>query len=1615
MSQVPPNNPDFEHLDFFITEKNNIDSKISILQKAISEDNDSLVSETWDEIKKYFPKETSPEDVEGTVVVYDTETTGLRSSLKDAQKYHQKYQDRLTEFAGIAMLKTKNGYFPLVLPDNSADPVFFHTYVNPFKSPLENFPKDVSMVIKNLTNITSAFLAGKSSSHDGSFKLSEAAPEYKDIAVKISNFIGDSELVAHNIAFDNGFIEAENKLCDMEGVIDPYFHNDSHDSMHDFMHFGREGGSKKSWLKSIGMDPKYSLDNFYIFVSRFEIIMNHEDIIAGNSDFGIDPEAIQFLKDNSETLAKLKDRLINIEDTPEGITDEEKLEFSNLWDGYLPSDLQDLFNDEGLTAKQKKTNNQDKIDSMIKFEDLTPTIDREFHGALLDTQILTEVLIKSEGIKNVIKNELSLVDNNFDVDKNTDSPVALTDTNLPPFQFIKTDTTDKGNGGLSTYKEYVDAADSGSTLILSNNNSAFDFRTAYKYGKENDVNILMGTTITLVGMDGEPDSDLKIVAKDENGFKNLNNLVSKAYENQLPASTKKNEKVGFPRVDIATIKEHSSGLMAFSGGENGILNQLAEKKSDQLPNYMVAFKNTFKDGFFVEIGETSPTNITTAKQASVNTTLLNAASRPDVDVPSVLSHTAYFTNKHEHSSYRSLQGIKEKRNPSDFRYSTEGSEQSYIYNKSDFDSLKVPNEVITNGSVVSAVNCELQPAKKLMPSIDIPDGMTKSEFFYDEAKTGIITHLKELYPDDWQDKWDNQYEERTRTEVDIISNIDAKEGTDFIGYYFIVAEYVNWAKENDVLVGPGRGSGAGSILAWGMNITDVDPVKYDLLFERFLNPERVSMPDFDVDFSDRTAVYDHIVDLYGKDYVAYISTLLRLTAKAVIGFVAKQEGLPFDKEKEIANLIPDKPGITISDALGEATDDPKTDLRLLIEQNPKAKRIIDMAQVLEGKVKAIGTHASGVIIYPEPLRDVCGFNTALDGSTSIQVPGEDAEEEYGLVKYDDLGLKSLISINSITESMQSTHPDVVLDLTPEMALNDNESYKILADGNTSAIFQVESEGMQKLLKDLNPKQFSTIVDVLALYRPGPMDAEVEPGKSMLDIYVEVEQGKRDVAYPHPKLEELLKSTNGVFIYQEQVMNAARILAGYSLGEADLLRRAMGKKKISEMDKHRTIFISRALEINSDKPPSIIKNVDSYQKTISSVLNKDIEEIDFKSKDLMSDVRHASVQWSQGQGMSPHEQNALLDELKEYHKYSSIFDQLEKFAGYGFNKSHSVAYAMVTMQMTYLKTHFIEDFYSGLLKTDADFPEKCGEYISDAIRNDVPVLPPSINASTSETFVNPNKEVQIGFNNVKIIKLDAAEKIEKERNKNGEFKSIFDFVSRVKLRKNQYEALAFAGALDEISPYHSNPDYEDEDRTSTAALAVASMAGAKTGKELDPANFDAPFSSSSELRVLENEYLGYPITQSIDNIEVVQDFRKDMESTNKPISDISNIKLVADLPKSNPKMTAVGSISGPKSAKQPMMNKKGTWVMFELSDDTGTTFAMMDKEMLDQLGSYKPETGDILAVNGSMSKDGGTFFVDRVKTLSNTQGIEAIAQKKEREYNSSYSKGKKDGDGKPGKK
>ena len=795
--------------------------------------------------------------------------------------------------------------------------------------------------------------------------------------------------------------------------------------------------------------------------------------------------------------------------------------------------------------------------------------------------------------------------------------------------------------------------------------------------------------------------EVLLLCQNHEGYLNLSELISKAYLNE--------QGISIVSVTEEQLISHQQGLLMIASPISSDISQLLLTNELELAHTKAKhWQSIFKDRYYISAQRTD-------RHSDENLLNLTIELGLKLNIPVVATNDVQFLSKSDFDAHEARICIAEGGLLDDSRRLKFFSNSQYLKTANEMSELfKDYPQLIANASEV-AKRCNLHFKlfeKNYLPAFPTPKGKSIAEFFSEESNKGLQVRLKGLNVNE------KSYFDRLNFELSVILEMD------FPGYFLIVSDFIRWAKENGIPVGPGRGSGAGSLVAWALSITNVDPIQHDLLFERFLNPERISMPDFDIDFCTdrRDEVIAYVSNKYGSEKVSQIITYGTMAAKGVVRDVGRVLGHPYGFSDQISKMIPNELKMTLGKALEDSNE-----LKARYDSEESVSTLIDLSQDLEGLIRNVGTHAGGVVIAPSKISDFCPIYKGSDESDVVVSQfDKDDVEAVGLVKFDFLGLSNLTVIDKAVKIIAKKGLSEGLIDIDTLKLDDPKVFKLLQDCNTTGVFQLESDGMRGYLKKLKADSFEDIVAMLALYRPGPLDA------GMVDDYIQVKHGAK-VRYPHKMLEEILKPTNGVFLYQEQVMKSAQVMAGYSLGGADILRRAMGKKKVEEMAEQREVFVKGAAE-------------------------KNIEES----------------------------------------KANEIFDLIDKFSGYGFNKSHSVAYAYISYQTAWLKAHFPAPFMAAVLSGVMDDTDRVAFIVGESKKNGVVVIAPDINQSEYEFSITDNKTIVYGLGAIKGVGEALVKAIVIEREKNGKYSDIFDLCFRVEkkfLNRRAIEALIYSGAFD----------------------------------------------------------------------------------------------------------------------------------------------------------------------------------------------------------------------------
>jgi len=1034
------------------------------------------------------------------------------------------------------------------------------------------------------------------------------------------------------------------------------------------------------------------------------------------------------------------------------------------------------------------------------------------------------------------------------------------------------------------------AADGMPAMALTDLSNAFGLLKFYMGARSKGVKPIAGADVWIANPDSPEDPHrLLLLVRNHQGYLQLCQLLTRSFVVEGRRDKAELRREWFAEVGC-------DGLIALSGAHQGDVGEsLLAGNFDLATERARAWEAIFPGAFYLEVQRYGQPQQERLVQAT-------ADLAGDLGLPLVATHPVQFLERDDFRAHEARVCIAEGYVLGDTRRPRPYTEEQYLKSQAEMAELfaDLPEALENTVEIAKRCNIELTLGKNFLPNFPIPEGMTIDEFLVAEAKAGLEVRLAQLYPDPEERlKRRPEYDERLVFECNTIIQMG------FPGYFLIVADFIQWAKNNGVPVGPGRGSGAGSLVAYSLKITDLDPLAYALLFERFLNPERVSMPDFDVDFcqDNRWRVIEYVREAYGADAVSQIATFGTMSSKAVVRDVGRVLDLPYSLCDRISKLIPvvqNKP-VSLDEALEQ---EPALKEMMNDERDGESiQQLFDLARRLEDLTRNVGMHAGGVLIAPGKITDFCPIYqaTGADASTVSQFDKDDVEK-VGLVKFDFLGLRNLTIIELAVEYIRRMTGEK-LDLM-SLGFTDPAAYQILKDANTTAIFQVESEGMKKLLKKLAPDRFEDIIAVLALYRPGPL------GSGMVDDFILRKKGQQKIDYFHPDLTACLSPTYGVIVYQEQVMQISQIIGGYTLGGADMLRRAMGKKKAEEMAKHRATIAEGAKQ----------------------------------------------------KGYDP----ALAEQL---------FDLMTKFAEYGFNKSHTAAYAVVTYHTAWLKAHHCAAFMAATLSSDMDNTDSVKIFYEDVILNKIRMLGPDINASAYRFEPVDRQTIRYGLGAVKGTGQQAVECILAAREKDGPFKDLFDFCRRVDKRmvnRRTIEALIKAGAFDTIDANRYKliasvgiamefAEQSERNALQTSLFDIGPAAEEHAPQYIQVKPWEEKEQLMQEKQALGFFFSGHPYNAS--KAELSRFIRR-------PLARLEPAK----------EMTAIaGIVVGVRT----QMTRRGKMLFVQLDDGTAMVEVSVFNELYDAQRS-KIVTDEILVVEGKVSYDdfsgGNRVVADSLMTL-----------------------------------
>ena len=924
--------------------------------------------------------------------------------------------------------------------------------------------------------------------------------------------------------------------------------------------------------------------------------------------------------------------------------------------------------------------------------------------------------------------------------------------------------------GLLTINQIVDSAVKHSipSVALTDRSNMFGLVKFFNKCEASGIKPISGSSIRVIFDDDEQSHELLCLAKTNIGHKNLMRIISSAHNNYSYQS---------PIINFNDLAKLKDDIIVISGGKDShVFELLKRNKIKDAEKKIESFLKVFDDDFILEVQKTNRPD-----EFEYFSNILPIASTKGI--PLIATNDVLFAKPDDFDTHETKVCINTGKTLNDPNREKIFSQEQFFKSSDDMAKLfKGFDSLLENTNEISKkCNVSIHTKQYFLPEYPVPDEHNFDSFLVDLSKKRLQEFIN-----DFDDEKNKIYTDRLDYELNQIKTMG------FSSYFLIVYDFIQWSKDNDVPVGPGRGSGAGSLVAFALGITTLDPIYHGLLFERFLNPERVSMPDFDIDFcmEKRDKVIEYVSNKYGSNSVSQIATFGTMAARAVVRDVARALGKPYAVGDRISKMIPFAPGMT----LDKAKEDQPI-FAQAVKNDPEVKEVVDLAYKLEGIARNVGKHAGGVVIAPGSISDFCPVYNDRQSSSVMTQYDKDDVEKIGLVKFDFLGLRTLTVIDRAVKSINASKKiDNPLNLD-NIPLDDPKVFELLSSGKTMAIFQLESTGMRALIKSLKPSKFEEITALLALYRPGPLNS------GMHTTFVERKHGKSSVEYPHILLEPVLSETYGVIVYQEQVMEAARVLAGYTMGQADILRRVMGKKKIEEMEEQREIFV------------------------------KGCEEKSIPAK-----------------------------------KANEIFELIEQFAEYGFNKSHSAAYAVISYQTAFLKTYYPEHFMSAVLSTELGNTDKIHALIQECKRMNIKVLNPNILSSSKRFLVNDDLDIEYGLGAIKGV-ADSFIKHVCNIRQSVNFKDLWDFSKKADIKlggKKSLEALSQSGAFDNIAPSRTVAIacIEDMLKDSTKAANGSSVKSgdlfASIDEDFDPYEKykNLPDLTMSELLSLEKKSLGY---------------------------------------------------------------------------------------------------------------------------------------------------------------
>ena len=1037
--------------------------------------------------------------------------------------------------------------------------------------------------------------------------------------------------------------------------------------------------------------------------------------------------------------------------------------------------------------------------------------------------------------------------------------------------------------GLLTIDQIVESASKNSipSVALTDKSNMFGLVKFFSKCEAAGIKPISGASIRLIFDNDESSYELLCLAKTNQGHKNLMKVISNAHNNHSYNS---------PVISFNELVELKNDILVISGGKDSHIFEYLKRNNISDTNKVIdQFTKYFKDDFILEVQRTNRPD-----EAEYFKNVLPLAINRGI--PLVATNDVLFANQDDYEVHETKVCINTSKTLNDPNREKIFSEQQYFKSSKQMNDLfKDCDSLITNtNELAKKCNVSFDTKEYFLPEYPVPKQHNFDTYLEELANNRLNTFINKF-----TNQKQDEYKSRLHYELDQIKTMG------FSSYFLIVYDFIEWSKNNDVPVGPGRGSGAGSLVAYALGITTLDPIDHGLLFERFLNPERLSMPDFDIDFcmEKRDLVIDYVSKKYGAGAVSQIATFGTMAARAVVRDVARALGKPYALGDRISKMIPFAPGMTLDKAQEEQPLFAQS-----IKNDDEVREIVNLSYKLEGIARNVGKHAGGVVIAPGSISDFCPVYVDRSSSSVMTQFDKDDVEKIGLVKFDFLGLRTLTVIDRALKSINENKEDSEKLNLDDIPLNDEKVFKFLSSGKTMAVFQLESSGMRDLIKRLKPTKFEEITALLALYRPGPLNS------GMHDEFVDRKHGKSPVTYPHKLLEEVLEETYGVIVYQEQVMEAARVLAGFTLGQADILRRAMGKKKKEEMEEQREIFV-KGCEKNN-------------------ILPKNAEQ---------------------------------------------IFDLINQFAEYGFNKSHSAAYALISYQTAYLKTYYPEHFMAAVLSSELGNTDKIHALIQECTRMKINVLNPNIQTSKKRFIVNKDADIEYGLGAVKGVADAFIDHVCLIRNKY-KFKDLWNFSKKVDIKlggKKSLEALSQSGAFDSLAP----------SRTIAIKCVKDMLRDVSSNNNLGPKSGDL-FSS------IEENFNPYEKYENITPLTLTEKLEFEKKSlgyylSGHPVTAIENkikkirSKKISELSNEIKSASLVCLINSVRQIK----DRKGKPLTFiNFNDGTGSMDGIVSSETLESSHNILKE-GEILSLRGTVEVDdyrtgdlGSLMFRMRVKEI-----------------------------------